>query len=242
MYSINLGLRNGGGIGDSMQLMELSDPKFFWKLIFDLSYFMLINIVSLNIIFGIIIDTFAELRDSQNTRDVDYTNVCFICGHERDVFEKEGISFDKHVKFEHNPVTYVYFLVYLKEKPKDEFDGNEEYVYNQYKSNKTNWFPIRHTKFIKPDIDEEDFEGQVDNIVDNLDKQTEKAEKIKETAEMLTKYVKHMDRKMKNIHADSRVIRSKTKFLKDVGENSQSDDTMLVQTKGRLQPTIPAKE
>jgi hypothetical protein len=63
-----LGLRNGGGIGDSMGLMELSDPKFGYKLIFDISYFMLINIVSLNIIFGIIIDTFAELRDAQNTR------------------------------------------------------------------------------------------------------------------------------------------------------------------------------
>ena len=40
------------------------------------------------------------------------------------------ISFDKHIKFNHNPVTYVYFLVYLKQKPQDEFDGNEEYVYN----------------------------------------------------------------------------------------------------------------
>ena len=51
---------------------------------------MLINIVSMNIIFGIIIDTFAELRDAQNTRDEDLKNVCFISGYERDVFEKQG--------------------------------------------------------------------------------------------------------------------------------------------------------
>lgn len=46
MYSINLGLRNGGGIGDSMDLMPMSDPKFTAKQVFDISYFMLINIVS----------------------------------------------------------------------------------------------------------------------------------------------------------------------------------------------------
>lgn len=71
MYSLNLGLRNGGGIGDSMDLMDLENPKFGAKQFFDISYFMLVNIVSLNIIFGIIIDTFAELRDAQNTRDED---------------------------------------------------------------------------------------------------------------------------------------------------------------------------
>lgn len=66
---MDLGIRNGGGIGDSMDILELDDSLFTSKLIFDLSYFMLINIVSMNIIFGIIIDTFAELRDAQNTRD-----------------------------------------------------------------------------------------------------------------------------------------------------------------------------
>lgn len=71
MYSLNLGLRNGGGIGDSMDMMLISEPGFGMKIIFDLSYFMLINIVSMNIIFGIIIDTFAELRDAANTREDD---------------------------------------------------------------------------------------------------------------------------------------------------------------------------
>merc|ERR1711976_784322 len=158
MYSINLGLRNGGGIADSMQLMELSDSKFYWKLIFDLSYFMLINIVSLNIIFGIIIDTFAELRDSQNTRDDDLKNVCFISGYERDVFEKQGKSFDKHITHEHNPVNYINFLIYIKSKPEDEYDGIESYVSDQLKSKKTLWAPIENTMFLVVDKDEIDID------------------------------------------------------------------------------------
>jgi len=92
-----------------MDIMSINDPKFNFKLIFDISFYMLINIINLNIIFGIIIDTFAELRDGQNTRDDDFLNTCFICGHNREVFEKEGMSFDRHIKFEHNPRNYVYF-------------------------------------------------------------------------------------------------------------------------------------
>lgn len=147
-FSINLGLRNGGGIADSMALLEMNDPKFGYKLIFDISYFMLINIVSLNIIFGIIIDTFAELRDSQNTRDDDLYNTCFICGHNRDVFEKQGLSFDKHVKYQHNPKQYINFLIHLRTKPGDEFDGIEDFVFTQYMSKKTNWAPIENTRYI----------------------------------------------------------------------------------------------
>lgn len=31
MYSMDLGLRNGGGIADSMDLLELEDPNYFGK-------------------------------------------------------------------------------------------------------------------------------------------------------------------------------------------------------------------
>jgi inositol 1,4,5-triphosphate receptor type 3 len=135
-----------------MDLMEIDNPLFGWKLVFDLSYFMIINIVSMNIIFGIIIDTFAELRDAQNTRDEDYKNVCFICGHERDTFEKKGMSFDKHVNGLHNPTNYINFLIHLVSKPQDEHDGVETYVYDQYHRRKTNWAPIENTMLISKNI------------------------------------------------------------------------------------------
>jgi len=64
VFMINLGLRNGGGIADAQELYGFYDKKFPYKTIFDLSFFIFVNIVSLNIIFGIIIDTFAEMRDA----------------------------------------------------------------------------------------------------------------------------------------------------------------------------------
>jgi len=62
VYMLNLGLRNGGGIADSESLYEFKDSKYPLKTVFDLSFFIIINLISLNIIFGIIIDTFGELR------------------------------------------------------------------------------------------------------------------------------------------------------------------------------------
>lgn len=61
---LNQGLRNGGGIAEVMFVTDINDPTydFYKRIIFDLLFFMMINIISLNIIFGIIVDTFAELR------------------------------------------------------------------------------------------------------------------------------------------------------------------------------------
>jgi hypothetical protein len=65
LYILNLGLRNGGGIADSHTMYSLSEKgtaKVLWKTFFDLMFFFVVNVIALNIIFGIIIDTFSELR------------------------------------------------------------------------------------------------------------------------------------------------------------------------------------
>ena len=67
VYMVNQGLRNGGGIGDSMKPEPLGD-RFFAKNIYELTFFIIINVISLNIIFGVIIDTFSQLRDEQQER------------------------------------------------------------------------------------------------------------------------------------------------------------------------------
>ena len=66
-FTINLGLRNGGGIAESLSDVK-RDDRFNTRSVFDVTFFMLINVISLNIIFGIIIDTFSQLRDEQNER------------------------------------------------------------------------------------------------------------------------------------------------------------------------------
>jgi hypothetical protein len=45
-----------------------SESKYISKFFYDLIFFMLINVISLNIIFGIIIDTFAAMREANDER------------------------------------------------------------------------------------------------------------------------------------------------------------------------------
>jgi inositol 1,4,5-triphosphate receptor type 1 len=66
MNTVNLGLRNGGGIGDSLKITMYIDNKSAYLpkvVLVNILFFLIINLVFLNIIFGIIIDTFGELRD-----------------------------------------------------------------------------------------------------------------------------------------------------------------------------------
>ena len=57
--------------------------KYFVRFFYDVSCFIIINVIFMNIIFGIIIDTFAELRDKNTKREQDIENVCFICSLDR---------------------------------------------------------------------------------------------------------------------------------------------------------------
>ena len=68
VYNLNMGMRFGGGIADGLDVLEYGESHFAIRNVFDVSYFVLINVVLLNIIFGLIIDAFAELRD-ENTHE-----------------------------------------------------------------------------------------------------------------------------------------------------------------------------
>ena len=70
-FTVNLGLRNGGGIAESLEVVQ-RDTRFNTRSVFDVTFFMLVNVISLNIVFGIIIDTFSQLRDEQNERSRPY--------------------------------------------------------------------------------------------------------------------------------------------------------------------------
>lgn len=63
--TLDKGIRMGGGIGDSLGKVPLEEDKYTHRIIFDLLFFIIVIIILLNIVFGIIIDTFAELRNER---------------------------------------------------------------------------------------------------------------------------------------------------------------------------------
>ena len=83
--TLNQGLRNGGGIGDVLRPPSSNEPFYTLRLIYDMLFFFVVIIIVLNLIFGVIIDTFADLRTEKNNKEEIIKNTCFICGLERKV-------------------------------------------------------------------------------------------------------------------------------------------------------------
>lgn len=77
-------VRSGGGIGEIMkpifwETTTESNTLIFSRIVYSLSFFFVIIVILLNIIFGIIIDTFGELREKQEVRNKEMNDKCFIC-------------------------------------------------------------------------------------------------------------------------------------------------------------------
>ncbi|KAJ0036555.1 hypothetical protein NQD34_005232 [Periophthalmus magnuspinnatus] len=108
---LNHGLRNGGGVGDVLRKPSKNEPLFPARVVYDLLFYFIVIIIVLNLIFGVIIDTFADLRSEKQKKEEILKTTCFICGLERDKFDNKTVSFEEHIKMEHNIWNYLYFIV-----------------------------------------------------------------------------------------------------------------------------------
>ena len=60
------------------------------RFFFDNIYYILLMIIMINIVAGIIIDTFGTLREELNKYNYDLQNYCFICGFDAETIEKSS--------------------------------------------------------------------------------------------------------------------------------------------------------
>jgi hypothetical protein len=95
-----------------------------------------------NIILGLIVDTFAELRDSKNRFYYDTINVCYICQLDRDSSLQKYIDFEKHVKQDHMIWNYVAFIAYLTLNNYHDFNNLENLAYEKMNSLDITWIPL----------------------------------------------------------------------------------------------------
>ncbi|XP_053593161.1 inositol 1,4,5-trisphosphate receptor isoform X1 [Microplitis demolitor] len=149
--TMNQGLRNGGGIGDILRAPSSTEPLFVARVVYDLLFFFIVIIIVLNLIFGVIIDTFADLRSEKQQKELILKNTCFICGLNRSAFDNKTVSFEEHIKHEHNMWHYLYFIVLVKVKDPTEFTGPESYVYAMVKDRNLEWFPRLRAKSLAAD-------------------------------------------------------------------------------------------
>jgi len=158
-------MRNGGGVGDITEPVHYNDEmeKYIIKLCHDATFQIIINIICLNIIFGIIVNTFAEMRDQKAFNDNDMLNKCFICNLEKMIFDKnaEG-GFIKHIDDDHNLWFYAYYLVHLDLKDSSDYSGVESYVAEKQELEDISWVPSHKAISLLDIVDDEgdDKEGE----------------------------------------------------------------------------------
>ncbi len=155
---MHYGMLFGGGIGDYLAGEQgtlgmdsggasgyLTKDNVASRIIYEMAFFIIVIVLMMNIVFGIIVDTFGELRDEHNQRDNFLRQFCFMCGLNRSVFDanvsKGSTNYDNHIASEHNLWDYVFFLIYLEHKDEDEYTGVETYVSAKILDDDITWIP-----------------------------------------------------------------------------------------------------
>lgn len=150
---LNNGLRAGGGMGEALGQPTLADTRFYFRTWLDLSFMILILIILLNIVFGIIIDTFGDMRNERNAWKDYVNNTCLICDLSKTDIDSEGEGYYKHINVSHSVEDYVYFMIYVKNKDLNDCDGLEQYVKQMSQAKNYAFMPNQESFHYQDDLD-----------------------------------------------------------------------------------------
>lgn len=150
VVTIDQTYKQDGAIGGFLPLpfttttdgLDVNWGRVFYDYIFNL----IIAVLLIEILSGIIIDKFGELREENEEKMKDAMSECFICGQSREELEKElGYDgFRYHTLFEHNMWDYLFFIGYLKHKRQsivNDYVELERYVLEKLDKDDNTWMP-----------------------------------------------------------------------------------------------------
>ena len=222
------GLLSGGGIADYVTYELGTGPAFSgltvhsWggligRTVFDICFFILVLVLLLNIIFGIILDTFSALREDAKEQQENKVGRCFICGVDKndidEAFQKRNVTkgFESvHVAEEHNMWDYLFFMMHLRHKDPNDFTGAESYVFKCMDEEDIGWVPVNQAMSL-------DMKGEVtieDQIVDNAEQLAKRIEELEERSstslQQLYKAVKDMHDKLEESMHENRGLHQTT--------------------------------
>ena len=116
MTNFDAGIRARGGAADQMVRIsfERNTGLYSTRIIYDISYFLICIIIMIDLVFGIILGTFSDMREKERKHDSDKINNCFVCHINRETVEKRKEDFKYHRDKKHNLWNYVHYMIFLK--------------------------------------------------------------------------------------------------------------------------------
>jgi inositol 1,4,5-triphosphate receptor type 3 len=157
----NHGVRAGGGIGDILPEKDFIDMNSYtirWTT--DLIFYITVILLLLNMINGVIVSTFSQIRETSSQKEEDIEERCFICNKEKKDFEKKKIDFSNHCETEHNLYDYIMFFVMLKRIEEKDLDSDQTYINEKLDEKDIAFFPVGYAKGFEDEEDEEEKEDE----------------------------------------------------------------------------------
>jgi hypothetical protein len=207
--------------------------QFLTVMAFEVMFYVTILVVMLNVVFGIIIDRFAELRDEKRDQNNAMTATCFVCGIEKQQFDNEGLkynneldAFSHHIEKEHNMWSYFKCQLYIHTKEKTELTGAESFLLKCLETDNTEWVPINKALRLHSH-DDEDADSKLANTTkEKLEKLQGKVdtsfEKVaKENADM-KQQLQALMQMVGELHSDTPTQASPRQLTRRVGVNTNA--------------------
>lgn len=169
-------------IGSSLRPTSVLQGGFLGRFFYDMSFYIIITTVLLNVIFGIICDTFGSLRDTNNEREEHMATKTFISCLDRQEVDRaaqgkgilNGFIFNEERK--QNKWDFMHFVFHLRLKDATEYTGPESSIFTMLESKDITWFPLNRAKLLEDLSREEDEDG--DGIADKMEEEEEAEQQI----------------------------------------------------------------
>ena len=137
------GLRARGGLGDSGQRISFARFPYHYvgRIITDDLFFFIIIIIMIDLVFGIVIESFDALGIKELKQKNDKTNHCFICHVNKATVEKNRENFDEHRENNHNLWNYVDYMIFLKFSEIHDLNATNSYAREKLDNKDITWLP-----------------------------------------------------------------------------------------------------
>jgi len=129
----------GGFLGDNYSSLTQGGDEYnpdTLRIIYDSLFNFLVAILLVEILSGIIIDTFSSIREKRESLEEKQNSMCYVCEKKRE----EIPDFKTHTKYQHNIWDYLYYFGYIQNKQVLENELEEE-VSRMLKEEDLSFFP-----------------------------------------------------------------------------------------------------
>jgi len=176
LITFDFGLRRHAGLGEIIPKASFKYERSIYlkKFFLETSYYIIVTVIIMNIVFGILIDTFRELRMNSKEMENKKDNFCLICDSKKEELERNKISFYKHVNYNHDVWNYIQYMIKIMNSSPQDLTSINNYAYQMISLKLIHWFPsncyeLKQNTNTGKDSAENENEGQEKNRLNTED-------------------------------------------------------------------------